>query len=113
MKYIKTFENIEDEPKVGDYVIINRISNLSDKIGEIVDIIDIKKDWKIDWKDLLFQIKYINVPKAILQRISNFANYRIIKGSTVIVELSGRSISEWSTDREYLEVIISAKKYNI
>ena len=113
----------EDSPQIGDYVIIHSSSgNIApdfdssrscflDEIGQIVD----RNDKDIYWhtsENSIYSIKYTNVPKDITQILKRFATYKI-KNDEVIIQLLGRSIAHWSKDREDLELILTAKKYNI
>ena len=99
MKYLKTFEQNIDEPKVDDYVIIygdyfdiTLINFFSKNIGRIIEINNNKET---NYKYLInFEIK-----------IPIFETYS--------AEFSLDEISEWSYDKEILKIKVDVKKYNI
>jgi len=106
MKYLKTFESI-DEPKEGDYIIAKLPNHLAYKdtaeifchnnIGQIIGIIYNNIDKPI------YKVKYENVPAGL--KISNLNNN--IRG------FFKKDFELWSKDKEELEAMIAAKKYNI
>jgi len=117
MKYIKTYENIQaprtyeelniGKPEIGDYVIIKPYTNpreLSDWImntmGKIIDI-----------DDDLYVIKYDNIPKGW----EGHFTYSGDDGYYVegIRKAYKFAILHWSKDKNEIEVIINANKYNL
>lgn len=103
MKYLRKFEDLKEEPVVGDYVIIesNDIINLNLKHFIENNIGQITKFFKFDETVL---IKYTNVPKDL--RIWFSSNAQII---TFKLEY----IKYFSNNKEELEVILTANKYNL
>jgi hypothetical protein len=107
MRYLKTFESI-DEPKEGDYIIAKSTNRhigthavdvfCRNNIGQIIGIIyDRIPDKPI------YKVKYENVPAGL--KISNLNNN--IRG------FFKKDFELWSKDKEELEAMIAAKKYNI
>jgi hypothetical protein len=133
MKYIKNFESqyedffkeeeydeitsAEDEPKLGDYVICNesetdfgyRISSdnyrfqvdefLSKNVGQIIELIE---DDRCE-----FLVQFNNVPDDIAPIYFNHSNKDDCR------KMSRSEIEFWNSDREALEVMVDAEKYNL
>ena len=105
MRYIKTYENIDDKPKLGDYVICNgdrlswctnEIKNfLSNNIGRIILIND---------RDVNYLVQYDYIPKELDIYFYNSSNLRPINIDDII---------KFSENKEDLEMYINAKKYNL
>jgi hypothetical protein len=101
MKYIKNFESVNDgEPKVGDYVIVDRKTELdvyyftSNTIGYYEQIIYSNK--------MTYHIRFDNVPEEIENKFTyDCRNY------------SREDIKYWSRNKEEIEIILSTIKYNI
>ena len=109
MKYIKTYENIDSEPKIGDYVIcIDKgqddeefIDFLSNNIGKIVSI-GIKLYISYD-----YVVQYEYIPEEIAYY---FHTYNKNKNSR---PMNINEIIEFSENKKDLEMYIDAKKYNL
>jgi len=106
MKYLKKFENI-NEPKIGDYVICVNYENtdlkilddfLSSNIGKIV------RD-KTNVEKFKYSIKFENIPKNLKGFTENGVGDEIIFRSD--------EIAHFSKNKEDLEHIIDANKYNL
>lgn len=101
----KIFETInEGDPKIGDYVLLkydkfkNDMTNfLNDHIGKIIFI-----------DEKLYRIEYYDVPDTINYR---FHYYKTNNSYTKTIEK--RYISYWSKNREELEELLAAEKYNL
>ena len=98
----KTYESInEDEPELGDYVICKEsheheivVQNfLSQNIGKIVEM---NKGYK-------YIVKYKNIP-------NDTKKYFIYQGTR---GMDRNEIKYWSKDKEELESILNANKYNL
>lgn len=117
MKHIKTFENI-NIPQVGDYVIMNFNANnfsLADNYlyTEYIEFVNntIGKIIKIEY-DRYDKYKYIvteyeNVPDSIRYHFNKDGYNKFTDKSDV------RRISAFSRNKEDLEIILQAKKYNL
>lgn len=120
MKYIKTYETIiepefGDEPEVGDYVICEEVlgNNFSDlmnylstHIGKFIRYAEAND--LTDRYEYPYLIEYKNVYKKIAENFRNGGR----KGETCrAMNLS--EIKHWSKNKEELESILVAKKYNL
>jgi len=113
MKYIRTFENInENKPQIGNYVILKNFSPvfrelrsfLENNIGEIISIITMNKIDEIE-------VEYNNVPENLQSHfISTDAQNRGIKN---IRKTSISAVIHHSKNKEELEQIILNNKFNI
>ena len=113
--YLKTYENFKKEPEAGDYVICNENNNLSsnicnfisNNIGKIVYYInnDEFKKYNVQ-KDYRYIIEYDNIPA----NIQTYFSYTVAEDCR---RMSRDEIIYWSKNREDLEAIIDAKKYNL
>jgi len=94
----KIFENINENPKVGDYVILkpeqcNYLDNgQNDKLIDIIKT-NIGQITKIHGSGEIFKIEFENVATPF--------NVRILK------------IKYWSNNKEELELKLQANKYNL
>ena len=122
MKYLKKFENLEDTPDVGDYVLMKpspnvnqRVKNISEfdnflntNIGQLIDIEvgnQIYPPKPTNKTHRRITVKYDSIPKSI----SDFFNYT--DGYYKIFGLG--QIAEFAKTKEELEQKIQAKKYNL
>jgi len=108
----KLFETLnEGEPEVGDYVIVDMYNSDSDNIIKDFRSNSIGLIWKKEDDDFLY-IKYFNIPKNILKYFY-FSDYSdgLNIGNSIFI--NKKWIKYWSKDKEELEPIISAKKYNL
>jgi len=106
MKYIKTYETLNDFPKNGDYVICKNdylyvatdrddLNNfLKNNIGQIVDIQNLKYS---------YIIKFNNVPTDI----RDYFNTDYLRGFT------RREILHYSKNKKDLELFINVNKFNL
>ena len=108
----KIYEAInQGKPKVGDYVILNYSETNTN---------DIKKSLFIDnsvgkifrKEEEFFYVRYYNIPEEILKDFK-YSDYSdgIRVGNSVFIHTD--DILYWSEDKEELEVILTAKKYNL
>jgi len=103
MKHVKTFEDINKKPKVGDYVLCNEFTAfdefrifLNNNIGKIVEINSNSDD------NCPFCIEFKNIPKVFTYKFPyNKRNF------------SEKEIVYCSDNIEELETFLSAKKYNL
>lgn len=110
MKYIKSYENIQEEPQVGDYIIMHTITIepnafkfINNNIGQILTI-----EPGLSQNKKLLSIAYDNVPAEITEWF-NWDSF-IMK---YVKRFSDRFIVAFSKNKEDLEHIIDAKKYNL
>ena len=100
MRYIKTYEQELNNPKIGDYVICKEESKarldkfLSFNIGRIL----LRQDGKYK-----YIVTFDNIPEDILDRFS-------VDGERAY---SRAEILHFSPNKEDLELYIRASKYNI
>jgi hypothetical protein len=102
MKYLKLYENF-NKPEIGDYVICRSFYNnkylnifLSENIGQIVIIND---------KSLYsYIVKYNSKDLKNLRTLFNNAGFRKFQENEIL---------HFSKNKEDLELILSARKYNI
>src|ERR1035437_7539414 len=98
---IKLFEEYNSKPEVGDYVIIDFKNNFNKEfyyfINNTIGLIDY-----IIPESGIVGVKYENIPKVLEYWFSD---------SVGMFNLT--SILEYDKNREKLELIISAKKYNL
>jgi len=103
MKHLKTYESLSDKPEIGDYVICEDeeiISNntfrpfIKNNIGQIIEI---------DEKPPEYNIKYENIPTHLLNDyFYDDARYFYRK-----------EIKYFSDNKEDLEILMNANKYNL
>ena len=117
MKYIKIYEENNDLPEIGDYVICTTtkidytslVKFLNSNIGQVIDANDTHAGDRISsypGKDSVYfrhPVKYENVPKD-LRTVFNEDNYRFIKKKEFLYH---------SKNREDLESILIANKFNL
>ena len=117
MKYIKTYEDLANNPEIGDYVICDEKGNdeeISDfeknNIGRVVDYRTVyNTNPTFDSISTFFNIfvQYKNVPNEIYDDFDyhkRIANCRIF---------SKKEIKYCSKNKEDLEIILQANKFNI
>ena len=106
MKYIKKFENLKDEPEVGDYTIcispnfvVNEklIDFIESNIGRITKMYDVSS-----LKSKKYYILYDNVPISL--------EYYFDKNTRIFNE---DEIIEFAKTKEDLEIKLQANKYNL
>ena len=137
MKYLKTFENIKDSPKIGDYVIVNLDNNyhqtyrdfFNNNIGQIIDI-EPNADYRNPFNTMPLKLKYKrgvskiansiaveykNMPKEIDWNYN--IGYKIGDGKKTILRKAATFhpdyIEHFSSNKGDLEQYIQTNKYNI
>jgi len=120
MKYIKTFENIQKEPKVGDYVLCEDSDNedvieLSDwneyirtHIGKVIQIKP-----GTDLRSKIYVVKYKDVPNYIQK---HFHYMMDDEGNFIYHDRRGFYIEEikfCSPSKKKVELMMKANKFNI
>ena len=111
MKYIKTFEDLKNEPQVGDYVLIKTVAadgNIKNFINNTIGIIDyIQPDFTnlFDKKcDGNIGVRYKNIPKSLQLWFG--------KGSNVRQFLKKQIVAIGKTEEEVKQKVQS-NKFNI
>jgi len=104
MNHLKLYEEINDEssePKVGDYVITKYMSADDDHEANLFVTKNIGQLYKIE-KDK-YTVKYENIPSMLHYYTSadSFLNFK------------RRDIQKWSENKQDLETILLANKFNI
>jgi len=120
MKYIKTFENLTDEPQIGDYVVCeDSVFNKNDgsRDEKIIDFITNNvgqyiqdNDGKFGSGFYKYVIKYENVPSDV----SGFEF--IVNGDGELDKIrimTRKEILFYSKNKKDCEEFIVAKKYNV
>lgn len=112
MKYLKSYENnLQNKPKVGDYVIVDFKSDIySTNFKNFIDN-SIGLIWK-ETSNNYFFIKYFNIPKD-LEKEFQYSDYlQSIKiGNSILIP--SNDVKYFSKNKEDLYHYISAKKYNL
>lgn len=108
MKYIKKYEQLKkNNPQVGDYVICedrgdssatdNLLNFIENNIGQIVD-------YKEYYGVIPYEVQYIDRPESLKKYFHDDDKVR---------RYSLSEIKFWSKNKIDLEIILSAKKYNL
>lgn len=103
MKHIKTFENKNSQPEIGDYVYCIDTTNfgygldefLKDAIGEIVDI-----DYE-EGKINRIYVEFDELPELLFDKLAIPTNFL------------PKEILFWSKDIEEVELFRDSQKYNL
>ena len=101
MKHIKLFEDLQNIPEVGDYVIAN--SKYTDEDSQnffLNNIGKVIRNREIDELKRFVEVEYNNVPKNILVDNNNWL---------FLLD----EILYWSKDKNELETLLASKKYNL
>jgi len=122
MKYLKKFESINNEPKLGDYIMLKLedvrlyVSHPSTKTLRYVDFINnnigIVNNIEYDTNNNLVTIRvvYENVPSELKQY---FLTGMKTKNNSYSRDYSPKNIVDFASTKEELEMRLSANKYNI
>jgi len=105
MKYIKTFESKNKTPEVGDYVICSEIASTDTR--ETTDFIENNIGQIIQDDDDIYKIKYINPPLT-----GDFLHVSIDDPLRYRWAIRNR-ILHFSKNKEDLEAILAAEKFNL
>lgn len=109
MKYLKTYEEKTELLKIGDYVICKEIlmshyyfaeklnDFLTQNVGQYIS----------DVRNGMYLVQYENIPEELKKY---FNEDEKIENSR---PMEKREILQWSIDKEYLEAMIAAKRYNL
>ncbi len=121
MKYIKLFENIQPEPQIGDYAIVNlkrifdELENFTDNnICQIKNIKTRTLYWNYD-----YHIEFDAVPEKyhyLFQRYLNDKNYQSSVNHKDVKYrrwISEDNLVFFSNNIQDCQLFIEAKKYNI
>jgi len=114
MKYIKTFEVLTEQPKVGDYVVIDVaypdedfIKFLNSNIGRIYKIPHNTE------KDPVYIVKYDNVPNKFDNSSKEFSRDYNHAFSNGCWDVYDNDIVAISNNKEDLAHLVAANKYNL
>lgn len=117
MKYIKSYENIEDKPQIGDYVICHETIDFSDIQSIIHDVINIvnnnigqyvyndEYDSKSKY-NYLIKFNDVNIPENL--KLEFLAN-----DIEKCRRMSREEIIYWSKTKEELEIKLTQNKFNL
>jgi len=119
MRYIKTFENLNDSPGIGDYVVmcddmksdtvsgVNFENFINSNVGRISDI---RKDTMN--RDMVYDITYLNIPTDIMHMFQS-----VVKNNGILTGLTTTWFPEdvifFSNIKEDVEAFLNSKKYNL
>jgi len=105
MKHLKAYEDMNTgEPEIGDYVIINTERYLKQPLSDFIN----NNIGKIRWKEGgSIDVKYFNIPKEIKRYFNDNPVVDYIRKFPV------SRVTHWSKNKEELEEILTAKKYNL
>ena len=108
MKYIKLYEELNDEPHIGDYVVCECINSFSSE--EVRDYLEnnVGKICKIEDHVISYLVKYENTPFDLFIGIND--NYKKDVGYWWFDKLE---IKIHSSNKEECEAYLNAKKYNL
>ena len=113
MKYLKTFENV-NEPQIGDYVAVEEeFYASSDATDQLFDFTSTHIGKIVTYKpnhfkgENVFCVKYENVPEK-LQYAFEDVNLQKMCRNMLLVE-----IKFWSKNKEDVEEYLASKKYNL
>lgn len=112
MKHLKTYENLEDELELYDYVICEEVVNFSDDI-DAVDFVNshIGQLVYINYNyNFCYKVAFDNIP---IELDNKFNIHFIMDKAYMIRPMERSEIKYWSKNKEDLEHIITAKKYNL
>ena len=117
MKYIKTYEMLQTEPEIGDYVICKEtfvsmtksitLNFIAENIGKIIGKCKCNQS---DINPSLYIIEYENIPKEIRSEFDLSDNDRYYYNVRVMYE---KEILHCAKDPKELEIYLAAKKYNL
>ena len=120
MKHLKLYESFEKEPQIGDYVICeDSLVNARGKRGvhdenDFIDFItnnvgqyiaENNGEYSFSYQ-FRYVIKYENIPKNIVGYFTN-GRFEDVRG------MKREEILYFSPNKEDLDLIINAKKYNL
>lgn len=120
MKYLKTFEKLQEQPEVGDYVLINTVSTIkgvseyiNNTFGQIIDIQPDKIDiW--DFKSVGdIVVKYTDVPSEIKSWFNKNKNITRNYAREFDRRFSPEQVVAFAKTKEELELKLTANKYNL
>lgn len=107
MKYLKSYENFKDKPKVGDYVLMRTDSRnieyrnfLKNNIGQITNM-----------SDYLVTVKYENVPTNLIKL--KIFNWNKSDGGFYYHTFNINKMLVFSDTPDDLELKIDTNKYNL
>ena len=106
MKYIKTYEDVNNEPQIGDYVLCKQNEGFAKKsINNIIS----KNIGKILSKFVDYYIVYYDcfIPEKLKYFFSNF------NGPKYSRLIKKYEIEHFSSNKEDLEILLKLKKYNL
>jgi hypothetical protein len=102
MKYLKLFEKANvDEPQIGDYVICSATEDVDDELKNflLTAIGQIRNKNHRGIYD--YSVYFENIPQHVIDNWDN------------PIDFQKSEIENWSKNKEDLEYIIAAKKYNL
>jgi len=120
MRYLKQYEELNDEPEIGDYIVAITLGLLDDpsvvnNVPErVIDIIlfmhnNVGKLIKITAGENKYMVKY-DLPVELLNKFDPEVDNI---NSLGIFNLKKVNILFWSSNKEEAEIFMKAKKYNL
>jgi hypothetical protein len=103
MKYLKTFEENENEPQVGDYVICTEHAYPNDELNNFlcthIGIISAINFDTYAWSPIRYEVEFEElVPNFYAKNVRKFLKNEIV---------------HWSKNKAELELILTVNKYNL
>jgi len=105
MKYLKTYEDTQEKPQVGDYVLCKNyiVGDIEDRIASEIGII---KNYESEYDSYTIKYDPKKPPsKDSIRRGTNLYYYRR--------DVKTYSIIMWAKNKEDIEAYIQSKKYNL
>ena len=113
MKHLKSFENNNQEPEVGDYVICEDCVSLEEEFknfmcNNIGLIVEINPNTNYP-----YTLYYENIPDNIIDGFSCVLNNNYEYDYKCLRAMSREEIIHFSKNKEDLETILASNKYNL
>ena len=105
MKYLKTYEQNNNSPKVGDFVIVNssKFDDLKNFFDNEIGTIDSMNETELKANGFPYYVKFNkNIPASTLG-----------PGDEDTIALREIEMLAWSDNLDELKIIIDTKKYNL
>ena len=120
MKHLKQYEELNDEPKIGDYIVAitfgilddpSVVNNLTDRVVDVILFMhdNVGKLIKITAGENKYMVRY-DLPVEILNKFDPEVDNINSLGT---FNLKPTNILFWSNNKEDAELFMNAKKYNL
>lgn len=115
MKYLKSFETINQKPKIGDFIICDKSIadwyKYKDTLNNIIstNIGTVKNVARSSFGS--YSIKYDNISEDEEKLIIDYCKDN--DWTDHFIKIDFNDIQYWSNDKKELEILINANKYNL